>query len=284
MRETVGHVRLVGVQAYHQLREVYRALRLVVNCLQPSLKLQAKVPKGEQIRRVYDAAQTPLQRLLASGVLLETRQRELRGRVEQVDPLALSEHLDVLRHSLLRGAHTTAADGEGEFVLPLLRFSLLACTSEPLPVPEEGLAQVVHQEESVSRDEILNWSRTTHDPFAGAWEELLALVKAHPEWSSTQILQEIGHQAPERTVSVPIGALIHGLGTIRPHLRANWEEPWPPELIQGDHSEPHPMEPHLPKEAVVEASQPSAQAQPIPAPVSGTSSSTTGSTRAVILP
>ncbi|HEX6479345.1 MAG TPA: ISNCY family transposase, partial [Ktedonobacteraceae bacterium] len=32
VREAVGHVRLVGVQAYHQLREVYRALQLVVNC------------------------------------------------------------------------------------------------------------------------------------------------------------------------------------------------------------------------------------------------------------
>ena len=40
MREAVGHVWLVGVQTYHQLREVYRALR-----------------------RVYDAAQTPFQRL-----------------------------------------------------------------------------------------------------------------------------------------------------------------------------------------------------------------------------
>lgn len=78
MREAVGHVRLVGVQAYHQLREVYRALRLVVNCFQPSLKLQAKVPKGEQVRRVYDAAQTPLQRLLTSGVLPVDGQRDLR--------------------------------------------------------------------------------------------------------------------------------------------------------------------------------------------------------------
>lgn len=88
VREAVGHARLVGEQAYYQLREVYRALRLVVNCFQPSLKLQAKVPQGEQVRRVYDAAQTPLQRLLASGVLSQTRQRELSKRVEQVDPLA----------------------------------------------------------------------------------------------------------------------------------------------------------------------------------------------------
>src|SRR2546421_1185418 len=107
VREAVGCARLVGVRAYQQLQEVYRALRLVVNCFQPSLKLQAKVPKGEQVRRVYDAAQTPLQRLPASGVLSEARQRELSKRVEQVDPLALSEHLDVLRHALLRWTHTT---------------------------------------------------------------------------------------------------------------------------------------------------------------------------------
>ena len=32
-----------------------------------SFKLQAKVLKGQQVHRVYEAAQTPLQRLLASG-------------------------------------------------------------------------------------------------------------------------------------------------------------------------------------------------------------------------
>ena len=49
VREAVGCARLVGVQAYYQLGEVYRALRLVVNCFQPSLKLQAKVIMGEQV-------------------------------------------------------------------------------------------------------------------------------------------------------------------------------------------------------------------------------------------
>ncbi|HEX6484783.1 MAG TPA: tyrosine-type recombinase/integrase, partial [Ktedonobacteraceae bacterium] len=146
VREAVGHVRLVGVQAYHQLREVYRVLRLVVNCFQPSLKLQAKVPRGEQVHRVYDAAQTPLQRLLASGVLSETRQHEWSRRVEQVDPLALSGYLDVLRRALLCGTHTAVADGEGEFVLPLLRFSLVACTSGPQSVSEERPAQACHRE------------------------------------------------------------------------------------------------------------------------------------------
>jgi hypothetical protein len=105
VREAVGCERLVGMRAYYQLREVYRALRLVVNCFQPSLKLRTKIPKGEQVRRVYDVAQTPLQRLLASGVLPEDRQHDLRERVQQIDPLALSEQLDALRHALWCGAH-----------------------------------------------------------------------------------------------------------------------------------------------------------------------------------
>jgi site-specific recombinase XerD len=146
VREAVGYGRFVGVQAYQQLREVYRALRLVVNCYQPSLKLQAQVLKGKLMRRVYDAAQTPLQRLFASGILSEDQQRALHERTQQIDPLALSEHLDVLRRALLCGVHTIATDSEGEFVLPLLRFPLLACTSGPLPVSEEGPAPADHCE------------------------------------------------------------------------------------------------------------------------------------------
>lgn len=53
-----------------------------------SLKREAKVPPGEQVRRVSAVAQTPLQRRLVSGVLSQTRQRDLSQRGEQIDPLA----------------------------------------------------------------------------------------------------------------------------------------------------------------------------------------------------
>ena len=100
VREAVGCVRLVGPHAYEQLCEVYRALRLVVNCLQPSLKLQAKVRRGEQVRRLYDAAQTPLQRLLVSGILPEDRQRVLREWVQQIDPLAQRGDPELAAHAI----------------------------------------------------------------------------------------------------------------------------------------------------------------------------------------
>jgi hypothetical protein len=42
-----------------QLTELYRALRLYINCFQPSMKLQSKQRDGKEVRCVYDPAKTP---------------------------------------------------------------------------------------------------------------------------------------------------------------------------------------------------------------------------------
>jgi hypothetical protein len=62
VRQVVGYDRLVGEQAYQQLQELYRALRLSVNCFQPSMKLLSKQQEGPHLRFIYDPAKTPLQR------------------------------------------------------------------------------------------------------------------------------------------------------------------------------------------------------------------------------
>jgi hypothetical protein len=77
VRQVVGHDRLSGELAYRQLREVYRALRLYVNCFQPSMKRQSSSHDEDGVRQVYDPAKTPLQRLVRSGVLPASTQQEL---------------------------------------------------------------------------------------------------------------------------------------------------------------------------------------------------------------
>ena len=77
VRQVVGHDRFVGEQAYRQVEELYRALRLHVNCFQASLKLLSKQRNEKKISYHYDAAKTPLQRLLLSGVLPEEKRQEL---------------------------------------------------------------------------------------------------------------------------------------------------------------------------------------------------------------
>ncbi len=76
VRQVVGYDRFVGEHAYRQLTELYRALRLYVNCFQPSMKLLSKQREGKTVRYVYDPAKTPLQRLLLSGALPAQKQQE----------------------------------------------------------------------------------------------------------------------------------------------------------------------------------------------------------------
>jgi hypothetical protein len=73
----VGHGRLMGEHAYRQLDELYRALHWYVNCFQPRVLLVSIQVAGRQIRRIYDAAKTPLQRVLLSGALSPAQQQEL---------------------------------------------------------------------------------------------------------------------------------------------------------------------------------------------------------------
>jgi hypothetical protein len=93
VRQVVGHGRLIGEHAYRQLDELYRALHWYVNCFQPSMKLVAKHVEGRTIHRIYDAAKTPLQRVLLSGVLPLSQQQELRAVTKALDPLRLFEQV-----------------------------------------------------------------------------------------------------------------------------------------------------------------------------------------------
>ena len=87
------------------------------------------MPQGDRVRRMYDVAQTPLQRLLASGVLSENQQRDVRERVQRIDPLTLSEQFDALLYDLL-----CSADGRA---LPQPGLSSALFSSVPRPPSEE---------------------------------------------------------------------------------------------------------------------------------------------------
>ncbi len=104
VRQVVGYDRFVGEHAYRQLTELYRALRLYVNCFQPSMKLLSKQREGKKVRYVYDSAKTPLQRLLQSGVLPAEMQQELLEVAHALDPIRLFEQLEQLQQAVFRCA------------------------------------------------------------------------------------------------------------------------------------------------------------------------------------
>src|SRR5438552_837831 len=104
VRQLVGYDRFEGERAYRQLAELYRAVRLYVNFFQPSMKLRTKTRTGSRVRRTYGPAQTPFQRVLASGVLDPVSERRLKAVHWALDPVRLLHQLETLQEALWRHA------------------------------------------------------------------------------------------------------------------------------------------------------------------------------------
>jgi len=89
VRQVVGYSRLQGADAYNQLAQLYRTLRLHVNYFQPSLKLVSKERNGARVKKTYDSAKTPFQRLLKSGTLTKQRKNVLEEFYRTLNPMQL---------------------------------------------------------------------------------------------------------------------------------------------------------------------------------------------------
>jgi hypothetical protein len=122
VRQLIGDDRFTSRAAYAQLQRVYRLARLHVNFFQPVEKLVTKTRQGARTHRVYDRAQTPYQRLCATGVLTPETRRELDALYPSLNPLrlrrALERELDRLWTLAAPDPHR--APGNTEIAPPLL--------------------------------------------------------------------------------------------------------------------------------------------------------------------
>jgi hypothetical protein len=242
VRQVVGYDRLVGEQAYRQLTELYRALRLYVNCYQPSMKLLAKQREGKKVRYVYDPAKTPLQRLLQSGVLTVEIQQELTEVVQALDPIRLLHQLEQLQQAVFRCAVGCAPVISPIPSAPIRVFSAQECSARALPAEgcapdlEAGLETLYREQER--RKRVLGWRRTHKDPFEGEWEQIFFWLQANPERSSGDIFRELQRRSPGRYQPLQIRTLQRGMRKIRASLLETVEEQWQEEVIRGSSPPP----------------------------------------------
>jgi len=238
VRQVVGHGRLIGDHACQQLAELYRALRLYVNCFQPSMKLVAKQVEGRTVRRVYDAARTPLQRLLLSGVLPASRQQELSAAAMALDPIRLLHHVQQLQQAVLRCEVSGSSANQPTSATSLLRFELEDGTTKPLLSEEmghdEGSASENGGQEPRETTHMLDWRRTSKDPFADQWEQILFWIQVNPTRSSGDIFRELQSLFPGRYQPLHIRSLQRGMRRIRAHVLEMGEGPRQKEVIHGD--------------------------------------------------
>jgi hypothetical protein len=237
VRQVVGYDRLMGEHAYRQLTELYRALRLYVNCFQPSMKLLSKERGGKKVRYVYDPAKTPLQRLLLSGVLPIQKQQELPEVAQALDPVRLLHQLELVQQAVFRCAVGCSPFVSSSLSDPLQLFSIEQCTVGKLPEernapdPTAGLEALYREQER--RKRVLGWRRSHKNPFEGEWEQIFAWLQANPERSSGDIFRELQRRSPGRYQPLQIRTLQRGMRKIRAYLLETVKDGWQEEVIRG---------------------------------------------------
>ncbi len=98
MRSYIGYDRLDTMAQTILLNTIYQKMWIYHNLFLPVMRTMEKVivPSpggGYKVKRVYDQAQTPLQRLEKAGVVNPQRLKLLKGLREQTNPLKLREEI-----------------------------------------------------------------------------------------------------------------------------------------------------------------------------------------------
>jgi hypothetical protein len=94
VRRQVGYDRYDTPQALSALNELYGVMRLYVNFFLPVLKLQDTRRVDGKVKKKYDQAQTPYQRVLASPTIAEEVKAQLRHTYRTLNPVTLRRQLD----------------------------------------------------------------------------------------------------------------------------------------------------------------------------------------------
>lgn len=112
VREYLGDLRLDTPEQIAALNALYEQMWLYYNLFQPVLHLCEKTMVGDKVRRKWDAAKTPYERLLESAVLSAEQQTRLQQLYEQTNPLQLREvlyrHLEAIWQSALPTPNSAA--------------------------------------------------------------------------------------------------------------------------------------------------------------------------------
>ena len=203
VRQLVGYDRLEGERAYRQLAQVYRAVRLYVNVFQPSVKLITKQRDGAQVQRRYDAARTPVQRLLAAAVLNAESRARLLAFFNALDPVRLLQQLGALQDALWRHAVRIVPIAP-EPSRPTLRFALGACGSLAATATSgEALSALTRSSyprkyRRTEKSRGPRAYRTRPDPFAEDWKEWWPTLADAPERTAKSLFLDLRRHDPER--------------------------------------------------------------------------------------
>lgn len=103
VRQVLGYQRFDTEEVFKLMVELYRGpLRLYINFFQPSVKCIEKTRVGSKIKKIYDIAQTPYDRVLAHPKISQKKKEEHQLLFDTLDPFKLRKEIDDLVRKIQR--------------------------------------------------------------------------------------------------------------------------------------------------------------------------------------
>jgi hypothetical protein len=260
VRQLVGYDRFEGERAYRQLAELYRAVRLYVNFFQPSMKLRTKTRTGSRVRRRYGPAQTPFQRVLASGVLDAASQRRLNAVYRALDPVRLLHQLENLQEALWRHALFRTRGSSPTSELMALRFDLSTCGAGDDEATAETIVRLHpdgRPKRKYRRTEKSKGPRTYRsrpDPFAAVWNEVCEWLTRQPERNGRSVFDELQLRYPGQFATGQMRTLQRHIAVWRARTILAFDDDWSDEAVEAGQILPQPLRAGVEADDVAERS------------------------------
>lgn len=100
VRRFLGYGRYDSEKELEIIGKILKLVEVYVNFFQPVMKLKEKKRIGSKVKKVYDTAKTPYQRLIALNIVNKNKEQELKTLFDSLNPLDLKRQINKLTEKL----------------------------------------------------------------------------------------------------------------------------------------------------------------------------------------
>lgn len=199
VRQIVGYDRFEGSQAFLQLNELYRAIRLYVNFFQPSMKLKFKHREGSYVYKKYDKAKTPYYRLIESDIVSKKIIDQLTLIYNSLDPIKLLQQIKNMQDALWHLAvvqKNRDDDAIQKFKLDVDMPNKNQLKDIATNFVEESFKNEKRKYKRTKKTTVPHTWRTRINPYENYWDEICEWLSNFPERTSKSIFDELNIKYP----------------------------------------------------------------------------------------
>ncbi len=194
VRRLIGYDRYTGLGAWRALIQLYEILRLYVNFFQPSMKLIEKQRRGARVKKRYDRAQTPYQRILASDCLTKRKIEPIKDLYRKLDPVTLLKELERRQdhfRTFANGQREPEGNGSPREMDAVVRKYLAEISAAPE-------SNQIRRYRRTKKPRVARTWRTREDPFVEVWPEVRVQLEVNPAQTAKALFIRLQQRHPCR--------------------------------------------------------------------------------------